>query len=338
MINRRYLLFGGVAVVIVAVVVAIIIIDPFASHPATSAGRSPTPAPEVTTTVSPSQAPTPPDRGAYFGAWVGPDVFTQANEINAVDSLQQQIGRKLQIVHTYLKWQAPFPTPSDEAFLAQGSTLLISWAGTDTKQIISGTDDAWIRTRAEQIKALGKPVFVEWRWEMDRPNLRYQMHSGTDYIAAWDHIRAIFASVGVRNAAWVWCPTGEGFADGRAAAYYPGDNEVDWICADAYPYDSYLSFAATVDPFLTWASGHDKPVMIGEYGVPESDSAQQRAQWLRAAQQVVLADHQIKALLYFDANPAGQGPAGRYALGDAAALSAFRAIAEQGYFNPGGQP
>jgi hypothetical protein len=78
--------------------------------------------------------------------------------------------------------------------------------------------------------------------------------------------------------------------------------------------------------------------MIGEFGVPESYGAQQRAQWLRAAQQVVLADHQIKALLYFDANPAGQGPAGRYALGDAAALSAFRAIAEQGYFNPGGQP
>jgi len=69
--------------------------------------------------------------------------------------------------------------------------------------------------------------------------------------------------------------------------------------------------------------------------VPESDGAGQRAQWLRAAQRVVLADRQIKALLYFDANPAGQGPQGSYSLaGDPAALSALSAIAAQPYFNP----
>jgi hypothetical protein len=285
-------------------------------------------------TVNPSTAP--PAQGAYLGAWVGPDVYTQANEISAVDSLQTVLGHKLSIVHTYLKWQAPFPTPSDMAFVRQGSTLLVSWAGTDTRQITSGSDDSWIRTRAQQIKALGEPVFLEWRWEMDRPNLRSQEHSGADYVAAWDHIRAIFSAAGVTNAAWVWCPTAAGFSDGQAAAFYPGNNEVDWICADAYPtYGINESFAATVTPFLTWASQDGKPVMIGEFGVPESYGTQQRAQWLRAAQQVVLADHQIKALLYFDANPAGQGPAGRYALGDTVALSAFRAMAHQPYFNPG---
>ena len=55
--------------------------------------------------------------------------------------------------------------------------------------------------------------------------------------------------------------------------------------------------------------------MIGEFGVPVSYGDAQRAQWLRAAQHVVQADRQIKALLYFDANPAGQGPQGSYALG-----------------------
>ncbi len=150
-------------------------------------------------------------------------------------------------MHTYLTWQARFPTPSALAFLNQGSMLLISWAGTDTRQIMSGADDSWIRTRARQIKALGKPVFLEWRWEMDRPNLRSEVHSGAEYVAAWDHIRAIFAAVGVHNAAWVWCPTANGFSDGQAAAFYPGSDEVDWICADAYPaYGSTASFASTV--------------------------------------------------------------------------------------------
>jgi hypothetical protein len=348
MTQRVRLLIAGLAVVVVAAVVAVIVINPFASHP--SAGPAPTtsPAPAISgttnpstttpSTTTPSTAPTPPSSGAYLGAWVGTaSVFTQAGEINAVNSLQAELGRKLDIVHTYLKWQAPFPTASDLAFVKQGSTLLISWAGTDTQQIASGADDSWLRTRAQQIKALGKPVFLEWRWEMDRPNLRSEEHSGAEFVKAWDHIRAIFAAAGVTNAAWVWCPTAKGFSDGQAVAFYPGNSEVDWICADAYPYGKVTSFAATVEPFLSWASHEGKPVMIGEFGVPQSYNAQQRAQWLHAAQQVVLGDRQIKALLYFDADPAGRTPQGSYSLGDdGAALSAFRSIARLPYFNPAG--
>jgi hypothetical protein len=344
MTGQLRLLVAGLVVVVVAAAVAVVVTDPFSSSPesgpssTSSSGPGPagSAAAPVSGTVNPALAPAPPASGAYFGAWVGPDVFTQVNEVLAVQELQNQLGRKLSIVHTYLPWQAPFPSSSALTFLSQGSMLLISWAGTDTGQIASGADDSWIRTRARQIKALGKPVFLEWRWEMDRPNLRSQVHSGAEYVAAWDHIRAVFAAVGVQNAAWVWCPTANGFADGQAAAFYPGNNEVDWICADAYPaYGSTASFASTVTAFLGWASHYAKPVMIGEFGVPKSDGASQRALWLRAAQRVVVADPQIKALLYFDADPAGQGPQGSYSLaGDAAALAAFRAIAVQPYFNP----
>jgi hypothetical protein len=336
MTGRLRLLLAGLAAVAVAAVVAVVVTDPFSSSSGPASAGAGSPAPQVSSTVNPALAPAPPASGAYLGAWVGPGVFTQANEIHAVQQLQNQLGRKLAIVHTYLKWQAPFPTASDLTFLSQGSMLLISWAGTDTRPIASGADDSWIRTRARQIKALGQPVFLEWRWEMDRANLRSQVHSGAEYVAAWDHIRAIFAQVGVANAAWVWCPTANGFSDGQAAAFYPGNSEVDWICADAYPaYGSTASFASTVTAFLGWASHYDKPVMIGEFGVPESDGASQRARWLRAAQQAVQADPQIKALLYFDANPAGQGPQGSYSLtGDPAALSALSAIAAQPYFHP----
>jgi hypothetical protein len=301
-----------------------------------AACSSPSQPPTVRTTVNPALAPVPPSEGAYLGAWVGPAVFTQANEILAVQALQRQLGRRLGIVHTYLRWRAPFPTASDRAFVSQGSMLLISWAGTATARIDSGAEDGWIRTRARQVKALGRPVFLEWRWEMDRPGLRSEVGSGPAYVAAWDRIRAIFAAAGVRNAAWVWCPTAQGFADGQAAAFYPGDDEVDWICADAYPqYGSHASFAATVGPFLDWAAPRGKPVMIGEFGVPLSYGGPRRAQWLSAAQRTVRANRQIKAVLYFDANPAGQGPQGSYALGgDAAALAAFRAMAGMPYFNP----
>ena len=105
---------------------------------------------------------------------------------------------------------------------------------------------------------------------MDRPNLRAVVGTPAEFIAAWKHVRAIFAQQHVRNVAWVWCPTAKGFVPGgNAAAYYPGNDEVDWVCADAYPgFGPYRSFADTVQPFLSWASHHPKPVMIGEYGVP----------------------------------------------------------------------
>src|ERR1035438_3472860 len=104
----RLLIAGLACLVVVAVVV--VVINPFSSSPSPlSSGRTPSPAPTVSTTVNPAEAPTPPAQGAYLGAWAGPSVFTQVNEINAVDSLQQQIGRKLSIVHTYLQWQAPVP-------------------------------------------------------------------------------------------------------------------------------------------------------------------------------------------------------------------------------------
>ena len=169
---------------------------------------------------------------------------------------------------------------------------------------------------------------------MDRPNIRFVVGSPADYIAAWKHIRLIFAEEHVTNVAWVWCPTARGFASGHAQAYYPGNDEVDWVCADAYPRPgTQASFADVIHPFLAWAARHPEPIMIGEYGVPQSYSAQRRAQWLHDAEQTVVHDPQIKALLYFDSNITGPSPQTSYGL-DAGPLAAFRSIADNRYFNP----
>ena len=175
---------------------------------------------------------------------------------------------------------------------------------------------------------------------MNRPNLSSQVHSPADYIAAWDHIRSIFAQEKVNNVAWVWCPTSSGFSDGTAQAFYPGNKEVDWICADIYPrYAHFQTFDEVVQPFLRWASYHPKPVMIGEYGVPGNYSKQQRAQWLSAAAQVVQGNPQVKAFVYFDAGASGQdsSPSYSYSLAPGSpALRVFREIADRRHFNPRG--
>ena len=330
--QRRALLAAGAAVLVAIAVVAVVLVVSRGSpspRPAAqpSAARSPS-------TTPPSATPLVPAQGAYIGAWVKPATFTQAGYLSAVDQLQQQIGRRLDIVHIYLKPAATFPTDSDLAFIRQGSTLLVSWALSDTRGILAGRYDSLIRERAQEIKTIGKPVFLEWRWEMDRPNLRAEVGSAADYIAAWKHIRHIFAEQHADNTVWVWCPTAKGFAGGYAAAYYPGNSQVDWICADAYPgWGQQRSFAAIIQPFLSWAAQHPKPIMIGEYGVPMSYGDTGRAQWLRSAEQTVLSHRQIKALVYFDSNGTGLAPQTSFVL-DASALQAFRAIADDRYFNP----
>jgi hypothetical protein len=322
---------GAAAAVLVAAAVVLVLV----LVPGTS-GHHSVPRPTSTAALPPSAGPATPASGVYFGAWVAPAVRTQRARVLAVDTLQRQIGRRLDIVHMYLTQTAKFPTSSDLAFVNQGSRLLVSWALNDSHAIAAGSYDGMIRQRAQEMKTIGKPVFLEWRWEMDRPNLRAEVGSPADYIAAWKHIRAVFAAQGATNIVWVWCPTAKGFARGTAGAYYPGDAEVDWICADVYPPAGPLSsFADVARPFLGWASHHPKPVMIGEYGVRLVYPPQQRAQWLRAAAQAVAADRQIKALVYFDGP--GQQPQSSTVL-DGAALQAFRGIAHARYFNPEGLP
>jgi hypothetical protein len=326
---RRPIGVAAIAAVVIAAVIVVITIGLGGSGPPSSGHSAPP--------LQPGPAAIPaPARGAYFGAWVKPALYNQNGYLGAVNTLQQQIGRRLDIVHVYLQQDAPFPTSSERAYVRQGSMLLVSWALNDSRGIAAGEWDASIRQRAQELKALGKPVFLEWRWEMDRPNMRAEVGSPADYIAAWKHIRLVFAAQHVTNVAWVWCPTARGFTGNNAAAYYPGNDEVNWVCADAYPGPGpQRSFADVTRPFLDWAAQHPKPIMIGEYGVPESYGGQARAQWLRAAEKTVVSHRQIKALVYFDSNTTGSSPQKSFTL-EAGPLAVFRGIADNPYFNPQG--
>ena len=284
-------------------------------------------------------APLIPRSGAYLGAFVQPGDASARGLIGAVTSFEGQLGHRLGVVHVYHPWAAPFPSAADRYFASTGSTLLITWGGTpDTRAIVAGRYDAMIRARAQAIKGLGRPVLLEFRHEMDRPDLQQTVHSPADYIAAWKHIRAIFAAVGADNVGWVWCPTAQGFADGRAPAYYPGDSEVNWVCVDAYSASPRQPLSAVIKPFLDWASRHPKPVLIGEFGV-RSDP-QGWASWLAQVGQLARRDPQIKSLVYFDAD--GRSSHGRpykFSLsGNPAATSTFAALLAEQYFRLHTQP
>jgi beta-mannanase len=304
------------------------------------AGASCHDTPPTSAQAADPRPPAIPKYGAYFGAFTLTGAPTEENLISSFNSLAVQACRPLEIAHTYLRWGTTFPTSSSSTFASHGADVLVSWTGTDTRTIISGAADATITATAREIKAFGWPVFLEFRWEMDRPNLASTVHSPSDYIAAWDRVRRLFTAVGTPNVSWVWCPTAAGFATGHAQLYYPGSNEVDWVCADAYPStdfgpQQYQPLRRLLRPFLNWAQTQGKPVMIGEFGVPKSYSPGQRTDWLEQARVTLTAGRQIKAVAYFDYDPVGAPPSQNYALGDDPnVLSAFRDLATDPYFRP----
>lgn len=301
----------GIGVIVLAAVVACLgaagcsgsarpAADPHAGSGSPGGPRSPSaaaspgvPADGIASTLIPTS-------GAYLGAFVQPTQYTPPAEIAAVDAFQHLVG-PISLVHTYHPWDSPFPNLADRNFVRRGKVLLLTWSGTpDTRKIIAGDYDATITARAEAVKRLGRPILMEFRHEMDRPNLQWAVHGPKDFIAAWDHIRAIFAKVGALNVGWIWCPTGYGFQRGRAQPFYPGNNEVDWVCADIYAPSTGQSLQQAAQPFLRWAKATGKPVMIGEFGVNNDPAG--LAEWLLAAGELAGLDKQIKAMAYFDAN------------------------------------
>jgi hypothetical protein len=324
----------GLAVVSAGVLVLATCTAPPPGPPATPSTSTASTA--IATSTGPFRAGpvAPPRSGALLGAWVKPPAFTQPSRQEAVDSFEAALGRPLDIVNTYRRFDEPFPTLSDTAFANSGAVLMLSWAIDDTRILTSGAQDPALRAWAGRLRDFGHPILLRFRWEMDRPNLQAAIWSAEDFIDAWRHVRKIFTAERVRNVSWVWCPTIEGFAGGYAQPFYPGDDEVDWTCADAYAGRQLRPLGELLHPFLTWAALHPKPIIIGEFGVAASWGGPARAAWLTDAATAIQRNPQIKAISYFNSNPDGSGPSQRFQLvDDPPALSAFAALARSPYFN-----
>ncbi len=179
-------------------------------------------------------------------------------------------------------------------------------------------------------------MLLRFRWEMDRPNLRSTVWAPADYIAAWKHVRAVFAREGATNASWVWCPTAEGYNGGYAQPYYPGDDQVDWVCADVYAGSKLRPIGDLADGFLRFAAEHPtKPAMVGEFGVARA-WGDQRAAWLRdAGDDVQGAPADPRGhVLRVGPDRTTRAMTEQFELSDdPAALAAFKALAGEPYFN-----
>jgi len=299
---------------------------------------------------TPPSPPTPrptgrlvPARGALFGIHTLPDAATATKPSDmGITSQEAQLSRRFDIDNHYYTWTQSLPTWREKWDIQSGRIPLMSWMGGDTIEIAGGKFDGLIGQRADAIKALGAPVFLRWFWEMDgtRASKSRVAHTPKDYIAAWRHLQAVFAAHGASNAVWVWCPVSLDFYHGTAQPFYPGDDAVDWICADGYdwapgkPGARYEPFQTLFQAFYDFGAAHHKPLMVGETGVQENNPGD-KAKWLAAAHQAVEAHFpNVEAFLYFDVVGANANNFDWRVTTSAGAWSAFKDMALDPYFNP----
>ena len=277
--------------------------------------------------------------GALFGAHTKVEEKNPENIKAATTALEEALGRKLDINHNFYPWDREFPTDVERWDLDNGRIPLISWNGRDAyaTDIAAGKYDPMIKDRAAKVKDLGQPVMIRWFWEMDGNKKKEFAQSPAAYIDAWRHIHDTFDDMGATNVAWVWCPNASAFVDGEAQAYYPGDDYVDWVCADGYNWapgrsgDPWESFADIFSGFYDWASQQAKPIMIGEFGVQERAPGEKAAWVAETADLIKTRFPRIKAVVYFNAN---QDYDWRMST-SAEAYQAFKALANDPFFDLG---
>ena len=295
--------------------------------------------PPTSTTSSTLPPVQPVTSGVLVGASTSPEIRGLAAEKAAVEELEAQIGRMLDINHNFYTWDEPFPTETERSDLQAGRIPMISWngRGVTTRRIASGAYDDLIRQRARQTKALGQPVLVRWFWEMDGRKKAEWAGEPEEYIAAWQRIVRTFRQEGADNVRWVWCPNASAFNDGEAQRFYPGDDFVDWICADGYNWapgragDEWESFGEIFGGFYGWATLHNKPIMVGEFGVQERNPGD-KARWFNETrEEIKTAFPMLRAIVYFSSNADYDW---RLTTSDSA-LQAFKQLANDPVFNLG---
>jgi Glycosyl hydrolase family 26 len=166
---------------------------------------------------------------------------------------------------------------------------------------------------AQTIKARGGTVMVAYNHEPEGHD-RLLLGSATDFIAAYRHVESIFDQQGATNVMWTWQMTAYAFrtspaSDQYADRWYPGDQWVDNVGADAYNWytcganasGQYVEMKALGDPVLAFARAHGKLASFPEFA---SHANPNRTQWLDNAHAYFVQNQDIlTAAFYFNRPP-----------------------------------
>jgi hypothetical protein len=202
------------------------------------------------------------------------------------------------------------------------SAVFLDWTITTTtkenggltvKDIAAGKADAYIEQYAREVKSYRKPLLIRlfggelngsWWWgqsPLANPSLTTR-----DFVNAWRRVVDIFRRIGALNASWAWNvnavpSTPVPWIDSNIAAYWPGDDYVDWAGGDIYD----VQPAHDLDSAYSFAIAHGKPFFLAEWGVRLGGgflTPPQQNTWLNEMFDYIETHPAIKAISYFNYN------------------------------------
>jgi beta-mannanase len=254
-------------------------------------------------------------RGDLAGCGLGAFV----NGMRNLPVFQTMIGKKLAVVLWYVHWQEPFPVSEADVVYNNGSIPLITWepwvshpSGTLTA-IAAGEYDNYVREFMRAARDWGKPLFLRLGHEMNGNWYPWDgFHNGGEsgpekYRQAWLYIYNVREELKAENVNLVWCPNNinvPNAAWNNIAAYYPGDQSVDWVGMDGYNWGfaDWQSFRSVFNEgYRSLAALTDKPIMIGEFA--SSEQGGDKAAWIKEAIFNIKNDFpRIKLVCWFNIN------------------------------------
>ncbi|MFN2470289.1 MAG: IPT/TIG domain-containing protein [Gaiellaceae bacterium] len=291
-----------------------------------------------------------PSYGALWGIAVqGRDGRDAVQEVAYLEGV---IQRRYDMQRRYYRWDEPFPGAEETAALSAGRIPVISWNAKTIAQvpvkwadIASGAHDGLINTRADAVKALGKPVMMVFNHEPENDIGSTKRGTPADFTAAWRRIVTMFRARGATNTVWVWNLMAFSFQtnSGRNPLdYYPGDDVVDWMAADGYNWfgsthvlnQPWRSFASIFQPFYDWGKTRGKPLAVFETGVlddTKTPDPNRKAQWFRDLLTTMKSWPAMKGIIYFNGS-------GWHFDSSVAATNAYRAVGLDPWLNPQAVP
>jgi len=285
-----------------------------------------------------------------FGAFVNP---FGADPIDAISNFEAAIGRSLAITRHYLTWKIPLPGKTIQRSVAGGHIPYVAWHATTKgntpvpwSEITSGSWDAWIVSQADSIRDAGFPMYFTFHHE---PENDTGNGTSADFVAASDHIRAIFDAEGVTNVTWIVTLMASTYRGGHHgyATWMP--SRVDLLGVDGYnrhPCISspqkhpWKSFQEIFTQAHNAAVSNGIPLFIGENGSVEqydcgnpSGDPNAKAQWFEGQCATLRSWPEVEAVLYSHTTCHHNGYLMEYRVDSSAtSLAAYTALGQDSNF------
>lgn len=225
-------------------------------------------------------------------------VFAAIDEPVPIDRLEQITGAGRAVMLTLEPW-----IPGDG----------VSQPKYSLKRIAAGAHDAALSRWARQLAAWDRPLQLRFAHEMNGTWYPWAVgvngNDAQDYVAAWNHVHAIFRAAGADQVDFVWAPNAAFEGSSNLEDAYPGPEVVDLLGVDGYNWASGDGFTwqgpeeifgETLERLRALDGG--LPILVAETASAEGPVlGADKAAWIRDAVDYFSRSDRVVGFIWFQA-------------------------------------